>query len=378
MVLLTRALLKKAGFLDHIRLHVKGGAGGQGLPRYGGRGGRGGHVYIVAHDRATFRKIVSTYPKKRVSAGVGINSKVSALGGAPGSDILIQVPPGVSVLNDSNKVLGEVNEVGEKVLLARGGEGGNASNNFLGQKGQSHTLRLDLKLIADIGLVGFPNAGKSTLLSAVSRASPKIASYPFTTIRPQIGIMMYEDLRQISVADLPGLIEGAHINVGMGHHFLKHIERTKLLLFVVDIQGFQLSPNHPKRTAFQTILLLMNELSLYKADLIDKPAILVLNKIDIEESNAKIDEITERVKNLEEAIKEEESALQPEVIVKFDEIIAISAKERTNTDYLKNRLRVLLDVYADQEASASQYEDKLAIHVNKESTEHHQKGIRML
>ncbi|KRT80231.1 50S ribosome-binding GTPase, partial [Oryctes borbonicus] len=129
-------------------------------------------------------------------------------------------------------------------------------NGFLGSEGQNYSIKLDLKLISDIGLVGFPNAGKSTLLKAVSHAKPKIASYPFTTVRPNVGIMIYKDFRQISMADLPGLIEGAHANRGMGHRFLKHVERTKIILLVVDINGFQLSPQHEHRTCLDTIVLL--------------------------------------------------------------------------------------------------------------------------
>ncbi|GFR08311.1 GTP-binding protein 10 [Trichonephila clavata] len=175
--------------------------------------------------------------------------------GSPGEDVVIDCPPGVTaVANDY--VIGELNQIGDKLLLARGGCGGGPQNGFIGQKGQGVPLTLDLKLLADVGFVGYPNAGKSTLLSALSNAKPKIANYPFTTIAPNIGMLCYDDFRKISAADLPGLIEGAHMNYGMGHKFLKHCVRTKILLFVVDIDGFRLNPNTPHRTAFETVMLL--------------------------------------------------------------------------------------------------------------------------
>ena len=135
------------------------------------------------------------------------------------------------------------------------------------------------QLIADLGLVGFPNAGKSTLLKAISNARPKIASYPFTTIKPNLGHMSYEDEREITMADLPGLIEGAHINLGLGHRFLKHVERTTCNVFVIDIQGFQLNANSVHRTAFETLVLLNKELEMYNPDLLQKPSICLVNKV---------------------------------------------------------------------------------------------------
>ena len=131
-------------------------------------------------------------------------------------------------------------------------------------------------------MVGFPNAGKSTLLKAISKARPKIASYPFTTIKPNLGHIQYqEDEREITMADLPGLIEGAHINLGMGHRFLKHVERTRCLIFVIDVQGFQLNPHSVHRTAFETLVLLNKELELYNPDLLSKPAICIVNKVSM-------------------------------------------------------------------------------------------------
>lgn len=233
--------------------------------------------------------------------------------------------------------------------MAKGGRGGDPTNNFQGQSGQALNVTLDLKLVADIGLVGFPNAGKSTLLKAVSRANPKIASYPFTTIRPQIGIIEYSDRRQISIADLPGLIEGAHFNVGMGHKFLKHVERTKLLLFVVDIHGFRLGAQHQLRTAFENIVLLNKELELYKEELVTKPSVLVLNKVDIEGSDRVLLDLLNKAANIKEFLTEVDENIRPQNLVSFDEIFTISAKKRQNVDRLINRLREILDVNADIE-----------------------------
>ncbi|ROL47858.1 GTP-binding protein 10 [Anabarilius grahami] len=231
-----------------------------GLPRLGGHGGNGGDVCVVAKKGTTLKQIKDKHPNKRFAAGVGSNSSIHALRGAKGEDTQVFAPTGISVTTDGGRILGELNCEGDRLLVARGGHGGSLHSGFLPSKGQTRQIRLDLKLIADLGLVGFPNAGKSSLLTALSHAKPRIASYPFTTLRPEIGKIMYDDHKQVSVADLPGLIEGAHVNKGMGHKFLKHVERTKQLMFVVlrsvDVCGFQLASNTPFRSAFETVLLL--------------------------------------------------------------------------------------------------------------------------
>ncbi|KAJ6666648.1 hypothetical protein lerEdw1_020372 [Lerista edwardsae] len=234
MVRLSRALLRTYGrFIDDLRIYVKGGAGGMGHARLGGEGGKGGDVWLVAHRNVTLKRMKDRYPSKRFVAGPGANSSIAALKGAKGKDCAVNVPPGISVTTDHGELLGELNKAGDKLLVAHGGMGGCVATNFFPSKGQVHMIHLDLKLIADVGLVGFPNAGKSSLLTRISHATPQIADYAFTTIKPELGTVMYADHKQITVADLPGLIEGAHANKGRGHKFLKHIERTKLLLFVV-------------------------------------------------------------------------------------------------------------------------------------------------
>ncbi|XP_013395023.1 GTP-binding protein 10 isoform X2 [Lingula anatina] len=353
---LSKSVVKRQGtgrawtFFDTLDLLVRGGAGGQGLPKIGGVGGNGGSVYVVAKKNITLRDVKRKNPTKKYTAGLGSNSWKRGPLGPPGKDIEIPVPVGVEVKDQYGRVLGSLDIEGDKVLVAQGGEGGNPANNFQGFKGQKRFINLDLKLLADVGLVGFPNAGKSTLLSAVSRAGPKIASYPFTTVKPQLAKMEYEDFRQISIADLPGLIEGAHLNRGMGHTFLKHIERTKMLLFMVDVGGFQLSPKYPYRSALETILLLNRELELYKEELLEKPCVLALNKIDKKNANFLATDVKEQLQDMEDSVRNLnlDKDLLPQRFIRFDEVFTISAKLDIGVEELKHKLRDLLDTYADQ------------------------------
>ncbi|XP_003376508.1 Spo0B-associated GTP-binding protein [Trichinella spiralis] len=228
--------LKGGGTLlrDHLRIYVRGGSGGKGLEKYGAIGGDGGDVYLEVNESATLHALAKSNPSKRFIAGKGSDSGKFRIFGEKGQDLVISVPKGISVTTDDGKLLGNLDHHGDRMLVAIGGEGGSSKSSYGGLKGEPHIIRLDLKLIADIGLLGFPNAGKSTLLKALSRAKPRIANYPY----------------------LPGLIEGSYMNVGMGHKFLKHVERTYLLLFVIDIRGFQLNAASPFRSALENYLLL--------------------------------------------------------------------------------------------------------------------------
>jgi len=255
----------------------------------------------------------------------------------------------VSIYTEDGHCLGDLNTKNDTVLVARGGRGGCPDNQYAGQPGQAHNIQLDLKLLADIGLVGFPNAGKSTLLKALSRAQPKIASYPFTTIQPQLGTIAFKDLRQISIADLPGLIEGAHLNYGMGYSFLKHVERTKLLLFVVDINGFKLRPGDEHRTAFQTVLLLNRELELYKEDLLEKPAVLVVNKLDTQDGDEEFLKLQQQLHNMKEELHALPEPFRPQQLVEFDYILPVSAKKRQGTGELKFKLREVIDFHWEEQ-----------------------------
>ncbi|XP_035705982.1 GTP-binding protein 10 homolog isoform X2 [Folsomia candida] len=264
--------------------------------------------------------------------------------------VFTSISGGITVISENGNTIGEINRAGEKVVIGKGGIGGCAANGFAAEKGQAHIVTLDLKLIADVGFLGFPNAGKSTLLQALSKARPKIASYPFTTINPNIGIVEFNDFRRISLADLPGLIEGAHANQGMGHKFLKHVERTKLLLFVVDLHGFQISPQHPHRSALETIVLLNKELELYQADLTEKSAILALNKMDLPNSYPIIQNVRKTLtddKLYSAYINTLPPEFRPSFPMKFEHILSISAqKDQIATTNLKNIIRSQLDIDA--------------------------------
>ncbi|MBN3315275.1 GTPBA protein, partial [Atractosteus spatula] len=343
-------------FVDNLRLYVKGGSGGMGLPRLGGQGGRGGDVWVVAEDSVTLKRIKDRHPQKRFVAGVGENSSIRALKGNKGQDCEIFAPTGITVASDDGKVLGELDAEGQRMLVARGGRGGSHDSGFLPSKGQARTIRLDLKLIADVGLVGFPNAGKSSLLSQLSHAKPQIASYAFTTLRPEIGKIMYEDYRQVAVADLPGLIEGAHINKGMGHKFLKHVERTKQLLFVVDIGGFQLSQKTPFRTAFEAVQLLTKELELYKEELLLKPAILAVNKMDLPNAEENLKELIDQLRHQEDFFHLLPEDMVPKGPTHFKHIVAVSASTGSGVEELKVRVRQSLD----EQAASAMEEDQRA------------------
>lgn len=348
MVHLTCALnVTKRKFIDSVRIYTRGGSGGNGLPKYGGVGGKGGDVYVEAVDGWTLRNLKDKFPKQRFVAEKGEDSKSYRILGNPGQDVIIKCPPGVTAVSDKQRILGDLNKKGDRVLLAKGGIGGDHYNDFFGQKGQAHSVTLDLKLLADVGFVGFPNAGKSTLLKALSRAKPKIAGYPFTTIEPNVGILQFQDLRTISAADLPGLIEGAHYNYGMGHKFLKHCLRTKLLLFVVDIDGFQLNPQSAHRTAFETIALLNKELELYDEELVSKPALLAVNKIDNDEDGFKFQELKTKLENMEESLHTVSEELRPSHVIDFQSTIAVSAAKKQNISVLKEKIRRLIDINDD-------------------------------
>lgn len=346
----------KQKWIDSLRLSVKGGHGGNGLPVMGGIGGRGGNVILVAtetHESAApnLIRVFKNLPqgRGRLVAEPGENASKTRLVAPYGKDIELTIPQGVSILNEQGRLIMDMDKPQTRLIVANGGAGGDKESNWFGKPGQSRIIRIDLKLIADVGLVGFPNAGKSTFLKAISRANPKIAAYPFTTIQPNLGHINYSDTRIVKVADLPGLIERAHLNVGMGHRFLKHVERTRLLTFVIDINGFRLNESHPFRTAFETVALLNREIELYNSDILSKPAVCLVNKMDVPGSGEKLDEFLEQMENYERHVEHLPEELRPEKHVKFEEIIPISAKRSPKSIRgVKEKIRLHLDELSRQ------------------------------
>ncbi len=266
----------------------------------GGDGGSGGDVYFEAvKNLDTLLDFAGTHHWKAENGRHGQGSNKSGLSG---KDLVIRVPPGTLIYDmDYDLLLKDLNEVGMKVRVCRGGRGGRGNKAFAGptnqtprraeqgKEGQERNIRLELKLIADIGLVGMPNAGKSTLISRCSAAKPKIASYPFTTLEPVLGIVDLSDFRRFVIADIPGLIEGAHSGAGLGYEFLRHIERTNVIAHIIDIMpsdGSDPAQNYRK---------IRSELEQYSTELAAKPEIVVANKIDLDPSGQLLEELKTRL-----------------------------------------------------------------------------------
>jgi len=364
MVQLSNKLLtnrKKQLWIDSLRIYCKAGSGGNGTPKYGGLGGPGGSVTIKVASEEKVRKKKKAEPtnltelfkhtfksdplKQRVEASHGKHSSKTRLNGEKGENKELIVPRGVTIVDDRGNLLYDLNDFGQEYKAAIGGAGGSEITNFIGLPGQKRHIRMDLKLLADIGLVGFPNAGKSTLLDAISNARPKIASYPFTTIKPNLGHLSYPDLRVITMADLPGLIEGSHKNLGMGHKFLKHVERTKLLFFIIDVNGFRLGPEYPFRTAYENLVLLTKELELYNPDLLKKSCVLAVNKMDTENAKEKLEEFESCLQsNMEKGIENIPEGMLPNQQIEFKDILLMSAKEDAKSvQNVKEKLRIHID-----------------------------------
>ncbi len=293
-------------FIDKAKIKVISGSGGNGVVAWrkekfvakggpsGGDGGKGGSVYIIA-DNSLSTLLDFSY-KSRFVAETGVNGRNKNMHGKDGNDIYIKVPCG-TVIRDANskKVIGDLVEEGQKILVAHGGRGGRGNARFVssikkapqfcepGEPGIERDLELELKMIADVGIIGFPNAGKSTLISVISAVKPKIADYPFTTLTPNLGVVKNFDGSAFVVADIPGLIEGASTGLGLGHEFLRHVERTRLLLHLTDI-----NEENPDKN-FEII---NNELKNYDEHLAKTPQIIVLSKADTADE-VRINEIKE-------------------------------------------------------------------------------------
>ncbi len=299
--------MSNSNFVDYVKIYCRSGNGGAGsahlrrekfIPKGGpdgGDGGRGGH--IILKGNAQLWTLLHLKFTKHIRAEHGESGGRQTSTGASGKDEVIEVPLGtVARYSDSEEFICEITEDGETHVLVNGGRGGLGNDHFKsptnqtpryaqpGEPGIEHWITMELKLLADVGLVGFPNAGKSTLLSVVSAAKPEIADYPFTTLKPNLGIVSYRDHRSFVMADIPGIIEGAHEGKGLGLRFLRHIERNSLLLFMVPCDSDDIAKEYH---------ILLRELQLYNPELIDKQRILAVTKSDMIDEELKAEIIPE-------------------------------------------------------------------------------------
>lgn len=290
-------------FVDRVTIYCEAGDGGDGcmsfrrepfIPRGGpdgGDGGKGGSVIVVADENVS--SLANIVGHKHWKAERGRHGEGSLRTGRSGEDAIIRVPPGTLVRDaDRGHLLKDLTDNGESVVIAQGGKGGKGNKRFAtsthqapretepGEEGEKRNVVLELKLIADVGLIGLPNAGKSTLLSRISAATPEIANYPFTTKYPNLGLVRMGFEHQFVVADIPGLIEGAHAGVGLGHEFLKHVERTRVLVHLVEPEPMDQSD------PLENYQQIREELKLYDAKLVDRPEILVISKCELPDADA--------------------------------------------------------------------------------------------
>ncbi|HBM7947884.1 TPA: GTPase ObgE [Staphylococcus aureus] len=288
-------------FVDQVKISLKAGDGGNGITAYrrekyvpfggpaGGDGGKGASVVFEVDEG--LRTLLDFRYQRHFKASKGENGQSSNMHGKNAEDLVLKVPPGTIIKNvETDEVLADLVEDGQRAVVAKGGRGGRGNSRFAtprnpapdfsekGEPGEELDVSLELKLLADVGLVGFPSVGKSTLLSIVSKAKPKIGAYHFTTIKPNLGVVSTPDQRSFVMADLPGLIEGASDGVGLGHQFLRHVERTKVIVHMIDMSGSE------GREPIEDYKVINQELAAYEQRLEDRPQIVVANKMDLPES----------------------------------------------------------------------------------------------
>ncbi len=341
-------------FTDRAVIHIKSGSGGHGAVSFrrekyiaaggpdGGDGGRGGDVVFVV-DKGLSTLIDFRY-KRKYTAGNGANGAGQKMTGKNGADVTIKVPPGTIVKDvRTGAVLADLKYEGERFVAAKGGRGGKGNSNFAtstrqvpnfakaGEAGFEFDVALELKLLADVGLVGFPNVGKSSYLSVTTAAKPEIADYPFTTLTPKLGVVKTRDGRGYVTADIPGLIEGASEGKGAGHRFLRHIERTRLILHIVDVSPYS------GRDPFDDFLKINEELRLYHERLAERPQVVACNKTDVPGAEERVEEFRKKYEKwLAEAIEKDPSVKEysEKGCYKLFEISAVSGKGITElADY---------------------------------------------
>ena len=299
-------------FVDHVKIYVKAGDGGDGMVAFrrekyvpnggpaGGDGGHGGNVVFEVEEG--LRTLMDFRYKRHFKADRGEHGMSKGMHGRKSEDLIVKVPPGTVVMNAETKtVIADLVEHGQRAVVAKAGRGGRGNCRFAtpsnpapelaekGEPGEELDLILELKVLADVGLVGFPSVGKSTLLSVVSSAKPKIGAYHFTTIVPNLGMVETDDGRSFAMADLPGLIEGAHQGVGLGMQFLRHIERTRVIVHMIDMSGME------GRNPYDDYVTINNELEQYNLRLLERPQIVVANKMDMPDAEENLIEFKKKV-----------------------------------------------------------------------------------
>ncbi|MBE1554585.1 GTPase ObgE [Sporosarcina limicola] len=343
-------------FVDHVKIFVKGGDGGDGMVAFrrekyialggpaGGDGGRGANVVFIVEEG--LRTLMDFRYQRHFKAPRGGHGGSKNQHGRGASDMVVKVPPGTIVTDVvTGDIIADLVEHGQTAVIAKGGRGGRGNSRFatpqnpapelseMGEPGVDREISLELKVLADAGLVGFPSVGKSTLLSVVSAAKPKIADYPFTTLVPNLGMVETEDHRGFALADLPGLIEGAHAGVGLGHQFLRHIERTRVIIHVIDMSGVE------GRDPYEDFITINEELEKYNLRLTERPQIIVANKMDMPDSAENLEEFKKKL-NDDDAI-----------------IFPISAITRTGLDDLLYAVADLLETTSEFPMHAIEEED---------------------
>lgn len=359
-------------FVDHAKIYVKGGNGGDGMVAFrrekyipaggpaGGDGGRGGDVIFKVDEG--LNTLMDFRYQRHFKAEAGENGMSKSQHGRGAEDLYVAVPPGTLIRDlTTGELIADLTEHEEEAVIAKGGRGGRGNIRFAnaknpapyisenGEPGEEREIELELKILADVGLIGFPSAGKSTLLSVLSAAKPKIGDYPFTTLSPNLGMVEVGDGRYFVLADMPGIIEGAAEGVGLGLDFLRHIERTRVLLHVIDMSGFE------GRDAFEDYVTIQQELADYDPKMLDKPQIIVANKMDMPDAPTMLEMFKEQLV----ASDRDEDVL----------IYEVSAIVHQNLKPLVRKTADLLEIAREQEAAAEEPTTEKVVYTLEEKPE---------